>query len=130
MPDCQHHRAEFSGSKDSSCMCKLESMMPWDRDRDQGWPFGNILWSQLPYSDHLYLCRPEPGGTVAKDERQTYFSSPLIPFHGRVSSLLDCPGCLPHLPNLSVNLPAGITLSLLPGTEAPVPTQVKTEHFH
>lgn len=31
----QHHRAEFSGSKDSSCMCKMESMMLWDSDRDQ-----------------------------------------------------------------------------------------------
>lgn len=47
-------------------------------------PFGNALWSQMPYFDNLYLCRPEAGGTAAKEKKQTYVSITLdsLPWEG------------------------------------------------
>lgn len=68
-------------------------------------PFG----SQMPYFDILYLCRPAPGGTAAKAEKQTCVFSTLIPFRGRVSWLWEFPVCLPYLPDVRLNHPAGIT---------------------
>lgn len=89
--------------------------MPWDRGRSQRDALLEMLFGHRCLILIIYIFADQKlVGLQQRRRNRLMFPSLWIPFHGRVSSLLESPVCLLHLPNLRVNQSAGITLSLLP----------------